>query len=84
MKQNGFSIIESETCKFGPRLIQLCTNTYLMALREILQGAKKRLAGQSLLSIVEHEQVLYHLSTHNTVGFVYNWSPVTLLAQNVA
>lgn len=67
--------------RFQPALVQLCTNTYLMALREILQGVKRRLAQDLLLSISELELTLYDLSGENTDGMVYNWTPVSLIAQ---
>lgn len=47
-------------------------NTYLMALREILQGVKRRLAQDLLLSVSELELTLYDLSWGNTDGSVYN------------
>lgn len=47
-------------------------NTYLMALREILQGVKRRLAQDLLLSVSELELTLYDLSWENTDGSVYN------------
>jgi hypothetical protein len=53
-----------------------------MALREILQGIKGLLGDQILLSVTELELNLYHLTLERANGIIYNWSPVTLLAQN--
>ncbi|KAJ5086211.1 hypothetical protein N7532_010982 [Penicillium argentinense] len=81
LRQNSFCIIESESGHFELNLVQLCTNTYLLALREILQGIKRILDHDLLLSITEQEVALYQLSSQNTDGFIYNWSPVSLLAR---
>ncbi|KAJ5247891.1 hypothetical protein N7468_002874 [Penicillium chermesinum] len=75
-----FDVLEAEKSRFRPELAQLCTNTYLMALLEILQGIKRILAHDSLLSIVEQELALHRLSSNNT-EVIYNWSPLAILAQ---
>ncbi|CAG7917985.1 unnamed protein product [Penicillium olsonii] len=81
LETEKFKIIESDTGVFEHELVQLCTNTYLLALREILQGIK-RILGQDLpLVIAEQELALYRLLLQNT-RVVYNWSPVVLLAQS--
>ncbi|KAJ5471346.1 hypothetical protein N7530_008703 [Penicillium desertorum] len=81
LRQENFNVLEVENDDFRPELVQLCTNTYLMALREILQGIKRLLAQNMLLSITEQEVALYQLSLQNT-RVIYNWSPVVILAQN--
>lgn len=81
IRQADLRIIETERKTFDNDLKHLCTNTYLLALREILQGVKGILGSQTLLSVTELELHLYHLTLERTDGIVYNWSPVTLLAQ---
>ncbi|KAJ5959111.1 uncharacterized protein N7479_006261 [Penicillium vulpinum] len=76
--QEDFNILQSETGRFKPELVQLCTNTYLMALREILHGIKRPLAHDMLVS-TKQEVALYQLQ--NTKSCIYNWSPVVILAQ---
>ncbi|CAG8028543.1 unnamed protein product [Penicillium olsonii] len=81
LETEKFKIIESDTGVFEHELVQLCTNTYLLALREILQGIKKILGQDLPLVIAEQELALYRLFLQNT-RVVYNWSPVALLAQS--
>ncbi|KAJ6151650.1 hypothetical protein N7470_007247 [Penicillium chermesinum] len=80
LRMEKFDVLEAEKSRFRPELAQLCTNTYLMALLEILQGIKRILAHDSLLSIVEQELALHRLSSNNT-EVIYNWSPLAILAQ---
>ncbi|KAJ5850296.1 hypothetical protein N7455_010152 [Penicillium solitum] len=77
--QQNFNILKSEIGRFQPDLVQLCTNTYLMALGEILHGIKRSLARDMLFSITEQEVALDRLS--HTKSCIYNWSPVVILAQ---
>ncbi|KAJ5287869.1 hypothetical protein N7478_003555 [Penicillium angulare] len=58
LQKGGFFILESDTDRFEQNESQLCTNTYLLALREILQGIKRQAVGDSLLSITELEVTL--------------------------
>jgi hypothetical protein len=81
LREENFKIIESENGYIKPELVQLCTNTYLMALRVIIQDVKRQLAQNLQLSISELEVALYRMSLQNSAGFIYNWSPVVVLAQ---
>ncbi|KAJ5484096.1 hypothetical protein N7539_005892 [Penicillium diatomitis] len=81
MRQVNFRMIEAERKTFDHDLKHLCTNTYLLALREILQGIKRLLGSQSLLSVTELELQLHQLTLERADGIIYNWSPVTLLVQ---
>ncbi|KAJ5237744.1 hypothetical protein N7489_007835 [Penicillium chrysogenum] len=81
LRQDGLSILESDSGHFKPDLVQLCTNTYLLALREILLGIKRMLAQGLLLSVSEVEVALDRLCSTNTDGTIYNWSPISLLAR---
>ncbi|KAJ5766036.1 uncharacterized protein N7511_003652 [Penicillium nucicola] len=81
LQEQNFTILESKTDSFRPGLVQLCTNTYLIALREIIQGMKRRLGHSLMISLTELEVSLYQISLHNTGDFIYNWSPVVVLAQ---
>ncbi|KAJ5513019.1 hypothetical protein N7463_002571 [Penicillium fimorum] len=80
--QQNFDIIQWEIGCFRPELVQLCTNTYLMALREILQGIKRSLVHDMPFSSTEQEVALYRLS-QNTKSCIYNWSPGIILAQKI-
>ena len=81
LRDENFTILELENGSFKPELVQLCTNTYLMALRVIIQDIKRQLAQNLLLSITELEVVLYRMTLQSTTGFIHNWSPVVVLAQ---
>ncbi|KAJ5094349.1 hypothetical protein N7456_010210 [Penicillium angulare] len=82
LQKGGFSILESDTNRFEQNQAQLCTNTYLLALREILQGIKRQAPGDSLLSMTELEVDLAQLCLQNTKGIIYNWTPLSILARN--
>lgn len=81
LRDENFKILESENGYFKPELVQLCTNTYLMALRVIIQDNKRQLAQDLLLSSTELEVALYQMTLQSTTGFIYSWSPVVVLAQ---
>ncbi|KAE8351606.1 S-adenosyl-L-methionine-dependent methyltransferase [Aspergillus coremiiformis] len=82
LQKEGFNVLEFDSAKFAPSLTQLCTNTFLLALQEILQGIKRRCPpNQHSLALPTHEDALYLLSTEHRDRIVYNWSPVTALAQ---
>lgn len=57
-------------------------NTYLMALREILQGIKGICGDEISFFVMELELDLYYLTLERLNGITYNWSPVSLVAQN--
>lgn len=61
--------------------MQLCTNTYLMAIQEILHGIKRACPKSLTLFITEQELALSDMTGKKAEGIVYNWSPVSLLAQ---
>ncbi|KUJ22215.1 uncharacterized protein LY89DRAFT_576533, partial [Mollisia scopiformis] len=79
----GFNVIEAGHTKFEYDLKQLCTSTYLMALAEILQGIERNSAGRQSISVQEHVKALYRLFPQSRNGMIYNWNPVTVLAQKV-
>ncbi|KAL5357094.1 S-adenosyl-L-methionine-dependent methyltransferase [Aspergillus floccosus] len=81
VKQAGFILIEFERQQFGNLLTNLCTNTYLLALQEILQGIRKSSSSDVAQATMEHEIALHHLSTAERKRIVYNWSPTKLLGQ---
>lgn len=62
--------------------MQLCTNTYLMAIQEILHGIKRAYPESLTLFITEQELALSDMTREKAEGIIYNWSPVSLLAQN--
>ncbi|KAE8343476.1 hypothetical protein BDV24DRAFT_161522 [Aspergillus arachidicola] len=78
VKQIGFLLIEFEWQQFQNNLMNLCTNTYLLALREILQGIRQSCPSEA---VIEHEIALQHLLSEERRSIVYNWSPTTLLGQ---
>ncbi|KAL5359074.1 hypothetical protein BJX96DRAFT_183536 [Aspergillus floccosus] len=84
LQNYNFSIIEAESSYFQSYLAQLCTNTYLFGLRSVLKGIKRQSARESRPLINELEALLDQLCLENTKGIVYNWSPVSVLAQNAS
>jgi len=82
IEKGHFRVLDVERSHFKHELVQLCTNTYLMALQEILQGIRRNRGHQILDSVAELELALYRLTLERPNGIVYNWSPVSLLAQN--
>lgn len=75
------TIVEYEENPFAPGLIQIGTNTYLMALKEILAGIKRTGSCTDHTLFQSCEKGLDKLITSRTDGLVYNWGPVSLLAQ---
>lgn len=82
IEKRRFRVLDVGTSHFKHELVQLCTNTYLMALQEILRGIKRNLGHEILDSVAELELALYRLTLERSNGIVYNWSPVSLLAQS--
>ncbi|KAF9888042.1 hypothetical protein FE257_009306 [Aspergillus nanangensis] len=80
-RDTGFIILESERKEFQHHLTNLCTNTYLLALQEILQGIRKSCPSEKPQSIMEHEIALHHLFSVERKNIVYNWGPTTLLGR---
>ncbi|RTE84019.1 hypothetical protein BHE90_001457 [Fusarium euwallaceae] len=77
----GMTIIEHKERQFSPGLIQIGTNTYLMALREILAGIKRTSSCTDHALLQTCEKGLDELVASRADGLVYNWGPVSLLAQ---
>lgn len=75
------TIIESKERHFAPGLIQVGTNTYLMALKEIPNGIKRTGSCTDHALLQTCEKGLDRLVTLRSDGLVYNWRPVSLLAQ---
>ncbi|PYH64780.1 class I SAM-dependent methyltransferase [Aspergillus vadensis CBS 113365] len=76
-------VIESKTESFQEFLVQKCTDTYLLALGEILRGTKLTCAEVIVPLVTKHEAELQSLCAERK-GTVYNWSPVKILAQKTA
>ncbi|KAG2421785.1 hypothetical protein HFD88_005761 [Aspergillus terreus] len=81
VKQAGFLLIEFERQQFANNTKDLCTNTYLLALQEILQGIRQSSSEEEGPTIMELESALHHLCSAERKEIVYNWSPTTLLGQ---
>ncbi|RAH81239.1 hypothetical protein BO86DRAFT_102959 [Aspergillus japonicus CBS 114.51] len=82
MRKEDLEIVESDHGRFAPPLMDLCTRTYILALRELTQGIKRGLSGDILLSVSEQEVALQCLATQQKEKIIYNWSPVTVLARS--
>ncbi|KAG9250124.1 uncharacterized protein F5Z01DRAFT_753977 [Emericellopsis atlantica] len=76
----GFEVKHAEHKVFQPSQVQLCTNTYLLALKEIIAGIKSTSSQVPGLNIGSHEEALAQLLENHT-RVVYNWGPLSLLAQ---
>lgn len=79
-ESSDLDLIEYTERGFKPGLIHMCTNTYLLALKAILDGIKREPAWQHIDLIPICESLLDQLVTSRD-GSVYNWGPVALLAQ---
>jgi len=79
LPQHSFEVLKTENNGFQHDLVQLCTNTYLMAILEILRGINRNTG----LSITEHEDALKALLQRSRSGLVYNWGAVTILASKI-
>ncbi|KAL5355030.1 hypothetical protein BJX96DRAFT_161496 [Aspergillus floccosus] len=77
--QAGFLLIEFERQQFENSLMNSCTNTYLLALQEILQGIRQSSSSEEARAIMDHEIALHYLFSAERKRIVYNWSPTTLL-----
>ncbi|RDA85562.1 hypothetical protein CP532_3322 [Ophiocordyceps camponoti-leonardi (nom. inval.)] len=83
LQRKQFSIIKAEHDVFQRITSQLCTKTYLLAIQEILGGIRGMQNG-----IEDREQLatrgegaLAKLKLEFSKGLVYNWGPVSILAQ---
>jgi hypothetical protein len=79
--RQGFEIIQAGNTKFKHDLVQLCTNTYLMALTEILRGIERNSAVDGAILVRKHDEALYGLLQETRNGMVYNWIPITVLGK---
>ncbi|GCB22418.1 hypothetical protein AAWM_05303 [Aspergillus awamori] len=83
LKEAHLDVIESKTESFQESLVQKCTNTYLLALGEILLGTKLTCAEDIVPLVTKHEAELQELCAERK-DTVYNWSPVKILARKAA
>ncbi|GLA65381.1 hypothetical protein AtubIFM54640_007133 [Aspergillus tubingensis] len=83
LEEAHLEVIESKTESFQEFLVQKCTDTYLLALGEILRGTKLTCAEGIVPLVTKHEAELQSLCAERK-GTVYNWSPVKILAQKTA
>lgn len=77
----GFEIKQAGNTPFEWDLKQLCTSTYLMALAEIFQGIQRNCPEGPSIVTTEHDKALHRLIRQCRNGMIYNWTPVTVLAQ---
>ncbi|PYH49751.1 class I SAM-dependent methyltransferase [Aspergillus saccharolyticus JOP 1030-1] len=82
LRKENLEVVESDSGRFAPHLVDLCTRNYILTLRELTQGIKKGLSADMLLAVSEQEVALQCLATQQKEKIVYNWSPVTVLAQH--
>ncbi|GLA41611.1 hypothetical protein AnigIFM63309_009704 [Aspergillus niger] len=83
LKEAHLDVIESKTESFQESLVQKCTDTYLLALGEILRGTKLTCAEDIVPLVTKHEAKLQELCAERK-NTVYNWSPVKILARKAA
>ena len=83
LAEEHFTIVQCTCDTFEHNLVQLCTDTYLLALKEILEGIK-RMSPHNIgdYSTCPSEVALGHLLASHNNGLVYNWGPIAVLAQN--
>ncbi|RAH60898.1 hypothetical protein BO85DRAFT_435230 [Aspergillus piperis CBS 112811] len=83
LEEAHLEILESKTESFQGFLVQKCTDTYLLALGEILRGTKLTCAEEIVPLVTKLEAELQSLCDERKET-VYNWSPVKILAQKTA
>lgn len=81
LRDEKFSILKLQEDTLPPSLRQLGTNTYLLALQEIIRGIRSRLALPKE-STYPYERALAELLNQHTSGIIYNWGPTFVLAQS--
>lgn len=84
LERERLNIVEVERSVFKGLTAQLCTNTYLLALREIVHGitiTSANTEGRREFLTSQCEHVLNQLLSRYNAGLVYNWGPVSILAQ---
>ncbi|KAG8423488.1 hypothetical protein J3458_000378 [Metarhizium acridum] len=80
LQRHQFKIIDHRNASFADDLVHLCTNTYLTAIGEIIEGIKRTASGPLCSMIQKAESSLSLLLSQNN-GAVYNWGPFSTLAQ---
>ncbi|RCI14843.1 hypothetical protein L249_6708 [Ophiocordyceps polyrhachis-furcata BCC 54312] len=83
LQRENLSIIKEKQDVFQKFTTQLCTKTYLLAMKEILEGIKqtrneKETAEQLAM---RGEEALARLTSEYYKGLIYNWGPVSILGQ---
>ncbi|RDA94322.1 hypothetical protein CP533_3771 [Ophiocordyceps camponoti-saundersi (nom. inval.)] len=83
LQREQFAIIREDRNVFQDFTSQLGTKTYLLALKEILEGVKRRWEGDETGQrlAMRGQQSLTKLTSAYSNGLVYNWGPVSILAQ---
>ncbi|KIM93704.1 hypothetical protein OIDMADRAFT_46112 [Oidiodendron maius Zn] len=83
LAEEHLTIVQCTCDTFEHILVQLCTDTYLLALKEILEGIK-RMSSHNIgdYSTCPSEVALDQLLASHNNDLVYNWGPIVVLAQN--
>ncbi|KAF5013031.1 hypothetical protein FDECE_925 [Fusarium decemcellulare] len=80
LESRGLAVLSQRLGQFPPGLIHICTNTHLLELREIFEGIKKKSSPNVALMEACDGGLTNLISCHNG-ELVYNWGPLSLLAQ---
>lgn len=80
LDKENFMVLMQKQDVFKPTLRQLGTNTYLLGIKELIAGIKRRI-GEFESSTYPYEDTLGKLLEDHTSGVIYNWGPVSILAQ---
>uniref|UniRef100_A0A1Y1KF25 Methyltransferase domain-containing protein n=1 Tax=Photinus pyralis TaxID=7054 RepID=A0A1Y1KF25_PHOPY len=80
LQRQEFKIVDHRNASFADDLVYLCTNTYLTAIGEIIEGIKRTASGPLRSTVQKAESSLSLLLSQNN-GATYNWGPISILAQ---
>jgi len=80
VKKHDLNIVDGGKGLFPPALVPLCTNTYLAGHAELFHIVDQ-LDEPSIPNATECRERLVNLIAETKKGSMYNWPPVTLLAQ---
>ncbi|RDA90835.1 hypothetical protein CP533_1557 [Ophiocordyceps camponoti-saundersi (nom. inval.)] len=84
LQQQSFNILATKDGKFKGCTSQLCTNTCLLATKQVIEGYKRRTSNNDVETnklLEKCEESLAKVLSRFNEGPVYNWKPVSVLGQ---
>ncbi|RDA86903.1 hypothetical protein CP532_1863 [Ophiocordyceps camponoti-leonardi (nom. inval.)] len=83
LQRQDFKILESKHGVFEGCTSQLCTNTCLLATKQVIEGCKRKMEDDAEMNelLEKCEKSLAELLPRFNEGLVFNWKPVSVLGQ---